>query len=392
MGRNYGCDRLLSKEYSFFRSVVCFPLKGEKCNTEALVTEMLWNIKHWCSSREKWILFVIYCLEQGSAGKSLDFHKPIYCGISLYYIWEKYWSWNQGLRTWEVSHRRIMKLSEKKHRLRKTQHGRMSRSEGYFQNICCRSVGTNSAFAPQWLWALRMWLVPCQSQANTFCYKKSSCCLGVHCELLSVLRRLQNIAMGAVTVSLWCKQSFPVCDLGRWTLMLEGERESRRWRVAKCFENLEKLDKQNISLALRTLLLSWNGIFFLCVKPWCRGLQRNVKCPAAISVAWIRRREVVLKWKWWGLECVSGKKWTSKGYFLPFLIVFWVQAWANLRNLCLFNWTQVVPGRRKGRHFRSLLKPILMVISGVKLPPAQLFSETVSCSHSNVTEYEKRAG
>lgn len=81
--------------------------------------------------------------------KSLDFHKPINYGISLYYIWEKCWSWNQGLRTWEVSHKRIMKLSEKKHRLRKTHHGRMSRSEGYFQKIYCRSVGTNSVFAPK---------------------------------------------------------------------------------------------------------------------------------------------------------------------------------------------------------------------------------------------------
>lgn len=157
MGRYKGCDRCINKDHSFFRSIVCFPLKEEKCNYEALVTEMLWNIKHWCRSREKWILFVIYFPEPGSTGKSLDFHKPIYGGISLYYIWEKYWSWNQGLRTWEVSHKRIMKLSGKKnHRLRKTQHGRTSRSEGYFKNIYCRSVGTNSAFAPKWLQTLRM--------------------------------------------------------------------------------------------------------------------------------------------------------------------------------------------------------------------------------------------
>lgn len=215
-----------------------------------------------------------------------------------------------------------------------------------------------------------MWLVLCQSPASTFCYKKSSCCLGVHCELLSVLRRLQSTAMGAVTLSLWCKHSFPVCDLGTWTLMLEGGRETRRWRLAQCFENVEKLDKQSISLARWTLLLSWSGIFFLCMEPWSRGLQRNVKGPAAICIAWIRRREELLKWKWWSLECVRGRKWASKGYFLPFLIVFWMQVWANLRNLCLFSWVQVVPGRRKGRRFRSLLEPILMVSSGIKLPPA----------------------
>lgn len=153
-----------------------------------------------------------------------------------------------------------------------------------------------------------MWLVLCQSSANTLCYKKPSCCLGVHCELLSVLRRLQSTAMGALTVSLWCEQNFPVCDLGRWTLMMEGERDSRRWRLAKCFEKVEKLDKQNISLALWAWLLSWSGIFFLCMKPWCRGLQRDVKGSAAISIAWIRRKEELLKWKWWGLECM-GRKW-----------------------------------------------------------------------------------
>lgn len=59
MDRYYGCDRFIYKDYSFFRSIVCFPLKGEKCSSEALVTEILWNLKHWCSSREKCIFFYI---------------------------------------------------------------------------------------------------------------------------------------------------------------------------------------------------------------------------------------------------------------------------------------------------------------------------------------------
>lgn len=106
--------------------------------------------------------------------------------------------------------------------------------------------------------------------------------------------------------------------------------------------------------------ISWSRISFLYMWPWCWRLQKNEKGLATISIAWIRSRDVPVKYEWWVLGWVRTRKEASKGRFLAFTLFFWVQCH------CLPRWTWMFPGRRKGRDCRSLLEAIFTVSSGTK--------------------------
>lgn len=60
------------------------------------------------------VFYLLYILELGSAKKSSDCKKCIYCGMGLYSVWEKHWTWNQGPRTWKAAQVRVMKPSGRK--------------------------------------------------------------------------------------------------------------------------------------------------------------------------------------------------------------------------------------------------------------------------------------
>lgn len=90
----------------------------------------------------------------------------------------------------------------------------------------------------------------------------SSSCLGVQTKWVHICSQKSteqdhgssNCVSGVSRTQTW--MCFPVCVLEKWTLILEGERECRRWRLATYFENLEKLEEVNIFLVLWTWLLS----------------------------------------------------------------------------------------------------------------------------------------
>lgn len=60
------------------------------------------------------VFYLLYILELGSAKKSSDCKKCIYCGMGLYSVWEKHWTWNQGPRTWKAAQVRVTKPSGRK--------------------------------------------------------------------------------------------------------------------------------------------------------------------------------------------------------------------------------------------------------------------------------------
>lgn len=149
MDRHYGHGRLLNRDYSFLRSIAWFPLKGKKKVRGQHQGSGHWNalIHPTLMQFQGEVDFTcyIYCKEvQKSLWTSTNpFTVALVCTISGK-------NTGAGIRVSGLGRFpiRVMKLSGEKHRLKKREHGRMRRSEGYFQNIFCRSVGTSSAFAP----------------------------------------------------------------------------------------------------------------------------------------------------------------------------------------------------------------------------------------------------